>query len=233
MFESGKFVYTKLSDTTAALGTGNRSVDGNGFVEKTKIKGVVKVPSYFGSLRVVSILEYATRNCNLITKIILPNTITTLESAALTMMTKIKEVIFPASIITIKNNNDYYVNAEKISFEKGSRVTSIGNNFIRYSKVVKEIILPSSIQSIGSYFADNCISLERVSFCGSTDLSSIVKALNACSYVATVFVSYEYVGKSFGGKAITTKDFYNCFPLHDNCKTIKYQRCYKISKITI
>ena len=128
----GRFVYTKISDTTAALGTNEGSiVDGNGFVEKTQVKGVVKVPSYFGSLRVVSVLEYATRNCHQITKLILPNTIKILEEASLTTMNGLKEVIFPASIITMKNLIDYFGNAEKISFEKGSRITQIEDSFSR------------------------------------------------------------------------------------------------------
>lgn len=65
MTVSGIFIYTQLNDTTAGLGTGNKSVDGNGFVNKTQIKGVVNIPSSFENLRVISILSYAIRKCHL------------------------------------------------------------------------------------------------------------------------------------------------------------------------
>ena len=236
MSESGIFVYTKIDDTTAALGTGNLSVDGNGFVEKTAVKGVVIVPSFFGNLRVVSVKSYATRGCHQITKFILPETITTLEYGSFTYMNGLKEAIFPASIITIKDNNDFFCNAEKIYFRKGSRVETIGKLFLQNSYVVKEFIFPSSVKSIGGDFAYKCPSLQHVSFCGKTDFSGISSAFVSCENFISVFVSYEYQGLSFGGKTIEIKEFYSCFPVYDICltkKCIKSQHSFSFTIITL
>ena len=235
MPEWGIFVYTKQSSTTAALGTGNTNVNGNGFVAGTAIKGVVVVPSYFDNLRVVSILTYATRHCNEITELILPNTITTLKHAALTAMDGLKEVKFPASIITIEGNNDYYTNAEKIYFAKGSRVVTIGANFIRVSKTVKEFTFPYSVQSIGASFADCCTCLERVYFCGSTDMSSISNAFSSCPNFQKVFVSIEYQADSFGGKGIEKSKLVQCFYQNGLCLTMKckYTRSFNPNLIMI
>jgi hypothetical protein len=229
MSVSGIFVYTKLDSTTCGLGTGNTNINGNGFVNKTETKGDVNVPSYLVGYRVVSILTYATRSCHLITKFVLPNTITTLELAAFTWMEGLKEVVFPASITTIKSNNDFYTNAEKIYFEKGTKVTTIGAYFIRYSHAVKEIVIPSSVQSIGSNFAEYCSNLMYISFCGSKDFSVISNAFLGCTNFLYALITNDYKGNLFGGKRVVVKLSNNCLPLKDRCYTHKYVNSWSMT----
>ena len=222
MTVSGKFVYTVISDTTAGLGTGIQGSDGNGFAEATSVSGEITIPSSFGQYKLISILTYATRNCNKITKLVLPDTLIKLEFASLTEISGLKEVRIPASVTTISGNNDCYRNARRIVFESGSKLTQLGENFMRYSPYIKEVVLPYSIKTIGSYFAQGCTGLKRVYFCGSdADFSSIADAFDNCPNKAkiNIFVSYDYKGTSFGGFSVLTKTFSQCFASQKNCIT--------------
>ena len=234
MSTSGIFVYTILSTTTAGLGIGDDGVDGNGFVEKTKVSGVIKVPSFIGQYRIVSLLTRATRMCNLITKLILPDTLETIEFASLTEMSGIKEVRIPASVVTIKSNNDCYRNAKRIIFEKGSRLTSIGSYFMRYSPYIEEVVFPSSVKEIGSYFAQECTGLKRVYHCGNdVDFSSISNAFDNCPNKGSIkiYVSYNYNGTSFGGNSLIIKSE-QCFAAH-KCPIHSMMRCTRDMKALI
>jgi hypothetical protein len=224
MPDNGRFVYTVIKGTeTAGLGTGDRSVDGNGFVEKTAISGEVVIPNSINNYRIVSLLEFSVRNCNQITKLVLPDTLLTLEYGALTILAGIQELRFPASITTIKDYNDCYTNANKIVFERGSRCTSIGIGFCRYSIKVEELTIPSSVRSIASLFAQGCSGLKRVYYCGNEgDFSLIQNVFNGCQNTIDVFVSYEYNGTSFGGKSIIRKAFSECFNPHGFQTLCKY-----------
>ena len=105
---SGIFVYTVLSDTTAGLGTGKYWDDGNGFVEKTKVSGDIKIPRFIGQYRMVKLLSFSSRNCDGITSLTLPDTLIEIQYGALTELHNIDIVVIPASVITIDNNNDYF-----------------------------------------------------------------------------------------------------------------------------
>ena len=210
---SGIFVYSILNDEKAGIGTGNISVDGNGFVETTRVSGVVSIPSFIGTYRVVSILSYATRKCNLITKIILPNTLTTLNSASLTELSGIEEVKIPASITKIYDYNDCFRNAKRIIFEKGSRLEYIGKYFMRYSPYIEDVVFPSHVKELGSYFAQGCTGLKRVFCCGNNiDFSAVTYIFDGVANKNNIqiIVSYEYAGQSFGGFSVLVKTFEQC-----------------------
>ena len=220
MPQSGKFVYKIIDDKTAGFGTGNTSSNCNGFTERGDVSGYVVIPCFIENYRITRLLSFSVRNCNNITKIKLPNTLTSIEYGALTCLSGIKEVTIPASVVSIADNNDALVSVRSFKFEKESRLKTIGAYFIRRSPYIEEITLPSSVVSIGSYFAEDCASLKRVSYCGSTAFSSIASAFDKCTNQIDVFVSYEYTAASFGGKSITKKTYDVCcgaYEKHFSC----------------
>ena len=217
-YENSKFVITTISENEAYLGDFSKT-DGNGFVEKTNIKGEVIVPSVILNYKITGIREFATRQCSLITSLILPNTITILERAALTWCDGLEIVVFPASIITINGNNDYFHNAKRIYFEENSRVQTIGENFLRECHELTEFIFPKSLQSLGALAFDNCPKLIKCSFCGETDLSSISTPFRSSPNVL-VLVTKNYKGLSFGNRGIVIVPYMLCINNEVFCKTI-------------
>ena len=85
MPDDGTFVYTIIDSQTAALGSTN-SADGNAFVKGTAIEGKVEIPSFIGAYKIIKLKKFATRHCNKITELILPDTLEYLEEASLTAM---------------------------------------------------------------------------------------------------------------------------------------------------
>lgn len=208
----GIFVYTPYEDKTAGFGTGiiSESENGNGFVEKTNVAGVVKIPEYMNGYRIIKILSYSIRCCALITKLILPCSLTSLEYGSITVLPGLTELFFPASIIVIGDCIDVFANAERVFFEKGSRVTQIGAWFLRISPKLKEFSIPPFVEIIGKGLFQGNTGLKKLSYCGTTDFSSITQSFEQCSELKSVFVSHEYSGSVFGIKSVTIVSFNQC-----------------------
>ena len=223
MSNDGFFVYIVKSDGTASLGTGDLGVDGNGFVQKTQVSGIVKIPSVIQGYTLTSLSTYSFRNCNLITKLILSDTIVTLETASITCMSGITELVIPSSVAYLRDRIDVFENLKVLVFENKGRIRSIGSYFLQKSCEIEEIYIPDSVTSIGEYFCYNCSKLKHVHFCGIQDLSSISNALNDCPLYENTIVSTEYTGSSFGRKQIIKK-------LYSQCIT-KFDKCLSYSKI--
>ena len=239
MPQSGKFVYTTIDDKTAGLGTGTQFESCNGFVAKTEVSGVVVIPGFIDGYRIVSLLSFSVNGCAKMSKLVFPNTLLTLEYGSFSQIRGIKEITIPASVIKIGDNNDAFHSIKKFNFEKGSRLESIGNHFLRISTLIEEITIPYTVTYIGSYFANGCTSLKRVSYCGKADLSSFSPAFSDSNNVNEVIVSYEYTAASFGGKSITQKAFGVCFSLPErkfscaNKRTRGIQSIQALTLITI
>lgn len=210
MPNDGFFVYKFLTDDTAGLGD-DTADDGNGFVQKTAVSGVVVIPEYFQNHRITEIMWHATRYCNSITKIKLPKTLTTINDASLTTMNGLKEIIIPASVTEIKERCDCFENLKRFVFEPGSRLKTIGECFLQYSKKLTELVLPSTVTSIGAFFLCSCANIRVVSYCGTADLSGMTDAFSGCNNYQSVIVSREYPKDLFGSKSVTVKDFSQCF----------------------
>ena len=206
--EFGIFVYTEIDDETIGLGTGLLN-DGNGFVNSIQVSGHVIIPSYINGKRMITLRMYSLRNCNLITKLTLPRTLKYLEDASLTLLSGIKEIIIPASIIELGNRIDALSSIKKVIFERGSRLEKIGDYFLQMSNEIKEIEIPSTVKSIGSYFLYNCLNIEHVIFCGIANFANLENSFSYCYNYKSAIVSKEYQGTSFGGREIEIKDFNN------------------------
>lgn len=208
----GKLVYTILTDKTAAIGENNYK-DGNGFVEKTNVSGAIIIPKQIGEYTITTIITYATRNCHKITKLILPRTITTLNDASLSTITNIKELIIPASVTKFGNRIDAFSKLKRFIFERESKLTSIGTHFLQLSYKITELILPSSVQSIGEYFLYDCTQIRTITYCGSSNFSGVQNCFMNCGKLNAIFVTSDYLSLLFGGRRISFSN--QCYTKND------------------
>lgn len=195
----GFFVFTNFHNGTIGLGNGDSSTDGNGFVKGTSVNGEVIVPSAINGFKLITLRQYCFRNCDGITKLSLPRTLIYLESAALTCVRNVEEIVFPASIIEIGERTDSFVNVKKISFEIGSKIQVIGDYFLQFSHAIEEFILPPTITSLGSNFAGNCTNLRNIFYCGTSDFSVIQNCFVNCTSEISIYVNRDYLFSEFGG----------------------------------
>lgn len=100
---------------------------------------------------------------------------------------------------------DAFVNATYISFEKGSKLRSVGNYFLRLCYKIETLILPSTLTSIGKIncFQDNK-KLKLVIYFGEGDFQNLNALIN-CSSI-TFKVSERYPSSYFAN--IHVSQFY-------------------------
>lgn len=119
----------------------------------TKIKNIVIPRS------VTTIREWAFRNCEHLEKLDLSNSrVTTIESTAFAECTNLKEVILPNTLTTIESGAFSACNIEKVVFPKSLSVISgwSGNSKL------KEVIIPEGVTTIGESAFGGCYSLEKI-----------------------------------------------------------------------
>lgn len=195
-----RFVYTILNDATrtATLGDGS-SVNGNGFVEKTSISGTVDIPSSLNGYSLISLSHFSIRNCNQITELILPHSLVQLDNAALTVCDSLTNLVFPNSIRTFGDFIDFFRIAKNITFERGSKLTSVGTHFLRYCHKLEYLELPSSLISIQSL---NCFEknykLKKIVYCGDGNFDSLDRFID-CPSNLIIEVSIRYPSLYFAG----------------------------------
>ena len=217
------FVIIKVTDTESYLGD-DSALDGNGFVAKTQIAGDIVIPSKILGYTITGLKKCATRYCDLITSIKLPNTMTHLEEAAFTACRGLKTVIFPASIEIVEAKNDYFTTATKIYFEENAKVKNIGSGFLQHCYELNEFVFPPSVQSIGSNSFASCPNLKQISFCGSADLSLVSNPFQESYSQLIVLVTKSYTGSTFGGHSIIIVPFQICMKAALDCPT--FLKCH-------
>ena len=220
----GKFVYKIINegDKTAKIGDESED-DGNGFVEKTNISGIIIVPEFINNYKIISLGNYAFRECNKITKIILPRTLIEIKSQSLTTVRNIKSLVIPASVTTIGNRMDWFNNLIHFRFEEGTRITIIGDYFLQNCWKLEKFEIPSCITSIGSYLTYQCNVLKTIYYCGLNTFDNITNAFNECPEFIQVIVTMEYPASLFGQKSTSIQEFYNCHNT-ETCPTVFIKR---------
>ena len=110
--------------------------------------GTVTIPAQWNGLPVTSIHSYAFDNCSGVTKIILPDSIKTIESFAFCSCGML-EISIPASVSTIGASAFYGCKAlKKLAFPEGLK--TIRRQLFTYSGV-QAVYIPASVTSIEAY----------------------------------------------------------------------------------
>ena len=216
----GNFVYTEIDSKNVALGDDSKE-NCNGFVDSEKAVGHVTIPDYIQGKRLTQLKYGSLRRCDYITKLTLPSSIVTLDEVSVTCLYGINELVIPASVITIGHRIDTFTFITKFVIERDSRLQTIGEYFLQKSPLLKDVVIPSSVISIGSHFCEDCTNLKHIIFCGKTDFSSISSAFINCNKFEKAIVSKDYPKTSFGGKSVEAMDFRKCFPYFKCISNIK------------
>ena len=130
-------------------------------------------------------------NDQLLTEIVIPDSITAINEYAFYSIDSIKTVLVPDSVTTISDNAfSFCSNLEKITF--GKNVTSIGSDAFEYCTSLSSITIPESVISIGSRAFSDC-----------SNLSSIVISDNLKTIGSSAFYGTAYYNNSSNWKDST------------------------------
>ena len=148
-YQSAK--YEKIPDKRTALGYRegkmiSGSLDAICAFEKTEIIELI-IPN-----TITKIDSYAFRYCKKLTKVTLPEGLSVIAYDAFAYCESLKEVTIPSSVKEIGFNAFYICkNLQSVTISQG--VKTIGSNAFRGTKI-KKITIPSSVDSIGGYAFD-------------------------------------------------------------------------------
>ncbi|NLY43569.1 MAG: leucine-rich repeat protein [Clostridiaceae bacterium] len=112
---------------------------------------------------VKTIGDYAFENCKGLSSITIPGSVTSIGWGAFWYCKELKNVVFDDCEVEISTGAfENCTKLESVSF--GSKVKGIGS-YAFYNTVIKEIIVPASVEKIGTYAFANCTELTTVTIC--------------------------------------------------------------------
>ncbi|MDB4411574.1 leucine-rich repeat domain-containing protein [bacterium] len=135
---------------------------------ETSASGSLIIPNTINDLPVNRIGNSAFFNCEVLTSIIIPDSVTSIEDYAFSSCTALTSIRIPDSI------------------------TSIGKNAFEHCTSLTSITIPDSVTSIGDYAFYNCNSLTSITIPDSVTSIGLVAFLE-CSALTTIEVSDENV----------------------------------------
>ena len=167
----------------------------------TSASGNIDIPGIIDGLPVRHIGEYAFENCEKITSINIPNSVTTIDSGAFYYCTSMKSVSIGNNVKTIDSGAfGYCLSLEKVvipksvntiefsaflncselkSIEIRNNPTTIEGTTFAWCINLKNITLPSSVTTIKTYAFSDCKSLESLE-CGENVSEFYLSAIEGC-----------------------------------------------------
>jgi len=124
--------------------------------------GAVTIPAtvtYNGkTFNVVSIGEYAFRDCSQLTSVTIPNSVKTIKNSAFYNCSQLATLTLPSSLTTI-GEGCFEGCSSLTGMLVPNGVTQIGNDTFYGCSAMKVVVLPSNLSSIGSNAFTRCTSL--------------------------------------------------------------------------
>lgn len=176
------------------------SIGGASFANNESIKKVIIPDS------VISIQYNAFANCINLKIVFLPDGIKTIESGAFRECRSLQAITLPDNLSTLENSVfSYCIKLEQVSFP--SNITSIPSETFYECNSLKEITLPKYIESIGRDAFHNCYNLQSIDL--SEGLSLIdEKAFYGCNSLTDIVLPK-------GLSTIGYSAFYGCYSIAD------------------
>ena len=224
-FSYGKLRFTSLTDTTCKVGW-NESVNGNGAVEGTNIKGKITIPSVVkdkANCRTYIVTEtgrYSFRNCIGITNIILPDTLIAIRFDSF-YATQITRILIPKSVQTF--GDSCFSSTSKLKdliFESGSQLTTIERCSFYCNYALEYITLPPSVTTFGVDVFYACRNLKEVHICSCIDASLVSYPFTKMNSEPKVIVNLCYKSPYFSNITVSTEGSscsFSSFPVRKLC----------------
>lgn len=171
IFKSGGKMYCQLSGSTVALVGARANSKGvidipSQITKDGKTMTVVEVGKWHGTggYRLVDMLKFKSgedNNCKAVTKVIIPNTITSIRYEVFKDLVNLKEINLPSSLKLI--DDEAFYNCKSLtSIVIPPSVTQIGSRAFGNCEGLKELVLPNSITTLGEWFNFGCDKMETL-----------------------------------------------------------------------
>lgn len=158
---------TKYYYTEGLQFTLNQDNQSYSVTDYTGVATEVIIPSIYDNLPVTSIGKFAFNKCSSLEKIIIPNSISTIDSSSFQYCESLTSVTIGNSVTSI-GNSAFYDCTNLTSITIGNSVTSIGERAFYYCTSLTSITIPDSVDSIGNRAFAVC-NLNRIEFEGTVE----------------------------------------------------------------
>ena len=164
-----------------------------------------KIPSELGGYPVMAIGANAFLSRQNITKIVLPDTLSTIGYAAFEGCSSLEEINIPAAVTVIPERAFYKCTSLNEVAIAGNNLMEIGYSAFSDCTSLTEIRLPNSLNTIDSYAFSSCSSLRSINIPGG------VRAVQNESFLGCS--SLRYVDLGYGVEEIESGAFGDCYEL--------------------
>ncbi len=218
--ESGIYTYN--------VSNGNATITGC----NTSASGSISIPGSLGGYPVTIIGVFAFSYCSYLTKVIIPDSVTTIESGAFNYCDSLTSITIPDSVTSIQGSAFSGCSALSSIIIPDS-VTSIQSSAFSGCSGLTSVTISNSVTSIGISVFSGCSELTSVSIPSS--VTSIGEAaFKNCSKMLSVDIPYNV--KSIGASA-----FLNCSSLTSviipssttSIGRSAFERCGRLTNVTI
>lgn len=172
------FVFAKLPNGTYSIKAANVN----------NMPSHIKIPPTYNGIAVTAIMDYAFLNCQLVTKITIPEGIRNIGTYAFYGCSNLTDISIPKTTTSIGNiafygclslqnievdsDNPYY------KADNGSLYSKGGTYLIQYAvgKVEADVVIPNGVTTIGSYAFGSAYNLNNIT------IPETIKSIRSCAF---------------------------------------------------
>lgn len=176
-------------------------------------EGELTIPSQIDGTDVVEIYARAFWKNQVVTKVTVPDCITTVNYRAFAECDKLQEVILPD--VNLFLGESAFMGCKslrKVHLNEG--LTEIPENLFMNCTNLAEVNIPASVESIGVYAFNNCINLEKLT------LPEGLQSIENYAFDGAKIQTLEYVGSEEQLRKISISDWLNEAILERKIKTL-------------
>lgn len=147
---------------------------------------------------VSSLGNYAFYDCDTLTDIIIPNSVTSIGKVAFGFCTSLTSITIPNSVTELVSGSTFYKCSNLTKVNLPNTISVINNAMFQYCSSLSNITIPESVISIDKYAFDGCTNLNNLVIPSS--VSSIgYRAFSNCTNLTNIVIPSSVT--EFGGQA--------------------------------